>query len=71
MLSDCPPTSAYDQTAMPAIEIGGETVYVDILGILNIPIERLGEVVGTARDQRDRILRAMDWLVHTGPALAG
>lgn len=68
LLADKPPASAYDPTAMPPIVVGDVTFYLDILGILNISVDRLGEPVASARNDQDAVLRALDWLVHTGPS---
>lgn len=63
-----PPASIHDPVAMPAVVVGDTTVYLDVLGILNIAVEQLGDVVASAREDRDAIVRALDWLIHTGPS---
>jgi len=71
LLANKPPASAYDPTAMPPITVGDATFYLDILGVLNISVDRLGEVVASAKEDQDAIVRALDWLAHTGPSTLG
>ncbi|WP_146214737.1 CcdB family protein [Azospirillum thermophilum] len=71
LLANKPPAAAYDPTAMPPITVSGETFFLDILGILNVSVDRLGEVVASAKEDQDAIIKALDWLVRTGPSTLG
>lgn len=71
LLANKPPGAAYDPTAMPPITVGDTTYFLDILGILNISVDRLGDVVASAKEDENAIVRALDWLVHTGPLTLG
>lgn len=55
--------SSHDTRFHPVFEVEGKTVVLNPLHIASIPVQRLGERVGSLKSEANRIIAALDLLI--------